>query len=380
MTRTISDKACDTLIVGGGIIGLSLAYELSARGQRVTVVERNECSRAASWAGVGILPPVATREIHDPLEQLRSLSHSLLEQWSHQLKATTGIDNGWRNCGGLYIATTVGESATLVASERWWDELGVTTQAWDSITLAHHQPAMKSLADSGRVRACRWLPGECQIRPPWHTRALRAACESQSVRILENTEVVDFETQVGRIQAVHTNRDRLVADNFCISAGPWTRQLLEPLEMTSGVLPIRGQVLLYRVPDPSRLTCIVNEGNRYLVPREDGFILVGSNEEETGFVCETTPQVLEELHQWALGMMPELSCATIEKSWAGLRPASFDSYPYIGRLPDYKNAFVASGHFRAGIHLSAGTAKVLSDSILGLPKSIDLDPFRPGRG
>src|SRR5688572_4740492 len=110
MAAALPARPNDTLVVGGGIIGLSLAYELSARGQVVTLLERDTCGRAASWAGVGILPPVATRGIDDdPLEQLRSLSHRLLAEWAVQLKSETGIDTGWRACGGIYLATTPAE-------------------------------------------------------------------------------------------------------------------------------------------------------------------------------------------------------------------------------------------------------------------------------
>ena len=133
-------------------------------------------------------------------------------------------------------------------------------------------------------------------------------------------------------------------------------------------------------PAKKLLTRIINEGHRYLVTREDGRILIGSNEEEVGFVCETTPEILEELRQWAIGILPDLEHLPMEHTWAGLRPGSYDSYPYIGRLPNDPRIYVASGHFRAGIHLSAGTARVLAELITEGRSSIDLTPFRPARG
>ncbi|MGN6547335.1 MAG: glycine oxidase ThiO [Aureliella sp.] len=375
-----SDRTADTLIIGGGIIGLSLAYELSSRGQVVTVLERDTCGRAASWAGVGILPPTATRGCeNDPLEQLRSLSHRLLKEWGERLGEETGIDTGWRPCGGIYLATTPAEAATLAANKLWWDELGIEAHRWNSNDLVEHEPALSALAHSDALRAVWWLPGECQLRTPHHVRALAVACRQRGVSIIEQCPVTAIEQSAGRAVAVQTPTGRLAARNICITAGPWTRQLLEPLGATSGILPVRGQIVLFHPPE-RWLTSIVNEGHRYLVTRDDGRVLVGSNEEEVGFQCETTPETIAELCAWAYGVMPALRETPIERTWAGLRPASFDSYPYIGALPGCPNLYVAAGHYRAGIHLSCGTAEVVADLITSGKTSIDLFPFRPGRG
>jgi glycine oxidase len=374
-----SHPAADTLVVGGGIIGLSLAYELAGRGQLVTVVERDACGRAASWAGVGILPPVAQREINEPLEQLRSLSHRMLAEWAVRLQSETGIDTGWRICGGIYLATTAGEAATLAAHRAWWDELAIRATAWTHEELAQHEPYLAALAHSGRLRAIWWLPDECQLRTPRYVRALATACRQRGVSIIEQCAVTGIDRDADQAVGVTTTNGPLRAKNICVTAGPWTRQLLEPLGAAIGVLPIRGQIVMFR-PQSLLLSSIVNEGHRYLVPRVDGRILVGSNEEEVGFVCETTDEVLSELREWACRILPELQEAPIESSWAGLRPGSFDSYPYIGPMPDCPNLYVAAGHYRAGIHLSAGTAVLLADLITTGRSAMDAAPFRPGRG
>lgn len=380
MPQPLLDRPADTLIIGGGVIGLSLAYELVSRGQVVTIVERDTCGRAASWAGVGILPPPATRGCEkDPLEQLRMLSHRLLAQWAEPLQAETGIDTGWRRCGGIYLATTPAEAATLAANQFWWGEMGIEAHAWSHNDLTAREPALGRFAESGLLQAIWWLPEECQLRTPHHVRALEVACRQRGVSIVEHCPVTAIEQTGGRVAAVVTPHGHLFADNICVTAGPWTRQLLEPLGVTTGILPIRGQIVLFH-PTKRLFTSIVNEGHRYLVPRDDGRVLVGSNEEEVGFQCETTPDIIAELCSWAYRIMPELRDAPIERSWAGLRPGSFDSYPYIGTLPDCSNLYVAAGHYRAGIHLSAGTAQLVAELITTGRSSIDLFPFRPGRG
>lgn len=315
----------------------------------------------------------------DSLEQLRTLSHNLLAQWANDLRVETNIDTGYRGCGGIYLATSAGEAATLSANRLWWDEVGIEAHAWSTQQLVEHEPQLATAARTCKLQAIWWLPGECQVRTPHYVRALAVACRQRGVEIVEACKVNELIREENRVIAIETSHRRYSAQQFCVAAGPWTQALLESLSIRSGILPIRGQVLLYH-PGTPLLRSIVNEGHRYLVPRDDGRILVGSNEEEAGFVCETTPAVLAELHNWAVALLPELQTVAIERSWAGLRPGSFDSYPYIGRLPTLENVFVAAGHYRAGIHLSAGTAYVLADLMTSGRTHIDMTPFGAGRG
>jgi glycine oxidase len=137
-------------------------------------------------------------------------------------------------------------------------------------------------------------------------------------------------------------------------------------------------MLLYR--SPQRLIgSIVNDGHRYLVPRDDGHLLAGSCEEEVGFCAETTPEMVSQLRGWAEGLLPGLASARLERTWAGLRPGSFDGFPYLGRVAGWENLYVASGHFRHGLHLSTATAEVLVQLMAGEPTTVDLTPFRVPR-
>jgi glycine oxidase len=137
-------------------------------------------------------------------------------------------------------------------------------------------------------------------------------------------------------------------------------------------------MLLYRCPLPP-IRRIVNEGSRYIVPRDDGRVLVGSTEEEVGFDQHTTAEGLADLAGFARSLVPALADAPIERSWAGLRPAPLDGLPYLGPLPGLANAFVAAGHFRSGLFLSPATAVVMSQLLRGEAPSVDLAPFRVGR-
>jgi glycine oxidase len=222
------------------------------------------------------------------------------------------------------------------------------------------------------------LPDEAQLRNPRHLQALLAACRLAGVQIVSNVATTELVIEADRVQAVDTSAGLLRSRCFCFTAGAWTGQLLTSLGLPIAVLPVRGQMVLFRCQSPP-LRHILNEGSRYIVPRDDGRVLAGSTEEEVGFDKRTTDEAIAELTAFARDLVPALRSAPIEQTWAGLRPATFDGLPYLGRLPGLSNAFVAAGHFRSGLFLSPATAVVTSQLIRGEQPEIDLAPFRVGR-
>lgn len=371
----------DCLIVGGGVIGLSIAWELSRRGATVTVLDRDRIGYGASWAGAGILPPANFDTALDPIERLRGFSHRLHPQWSAELLEATGIDTEFRRCGGIYLARSAGEAAAMAAQVSYWKEYSITAEPLDEAQLVRDQPRLKSVVESRRIRGAWLLRDECQLRNPAHLQALRIACANRGVRLLESCDVLKLEERGEGTSLIHalTTRGRFDSDFAVMAGGAWTPALADAIGLRTGILPVRGQMVLYRLDRPP-LTRVVSEGHRYLVPRLDGRLLVGSCEEEVGYRCETTQSVIESLRRWAEQLLPDLATAEVEKTWAGLRPGTVDEFPYIGRLPGRKRTLIAAGHFRSGIHLSCGTAVAIADLIEGRDPPIDLDPFRPGRG
>ena len=138
-------------------------------------------------------------------------------------------------------------------------------------------------------------------------------------------------------------------------------------------------MLLYRFDRPP-FSMVINEGHRYLVPREDGHVLVGSCEEEVGFDRSTSSEMIEQLRRWASDVIPEFQKHEPVQAWAGLRPGSIDAFPYLGTLYPYENAFLAAGHFRHGLHWSTATARLMIEHMLGETTDISLEPFRVQRG
>jgi glycine oxidase len=207
---------------------------------------------------------------------------------------------------------------------------------------------------------------------------LIAACTSVGVAISANLEAGDVMLDNGRMVAIETSQGPLHAYQFCFTTGAWTGQLLAQQRMPIHVLPMRGQMLLFRCEQPP-LVPIVNEGSCYIVPRDDGRLLVGSTEEEVGFDKRTTEEGLADLAAFAREIVPALAEVPIERSWAGLRPASLDGLPYLGPLPGLSNAFVAAGHFRSGFYLSPATAVVMGQLVRDERPIVDISTFRVGR-
>ncbi|MFN3193620.1 MAG: glycine oxidase ThiO [Aureliella sp.] len=376
------EKNQDILIVGGGIIGLSTAWELTRRGCSVGIIDAGLIGRgkegASSWAGAGILPPAANRNRTDPFEDLQHLSLQLHHEWARELRATTGIDTGFRQCGGIYLARSMGETATLTANQIWWTEHGIDFEVLSGEQIREMEPKLSPNLEASTKG---WhLPGECTLRNPDQLSALRAACEQAGVTFAEHSPVRQIQSRDGRVQSLQLrDGSKITANRYVICSGAWSRQFLEQFGLTSGLMPIRGQIILYRFEE-APLQRIVNEGHRYLVPRRDGHILAGSVEEEVGFEVGTTEEALGQIRSWAHSILPQLSSAPEIKRWSGLRPGSYDTLPYIGSVPNLENLFLAAGHFRSGIYLSCGTAVCLADLLENKNPPVELDPFRIARG
>lgn len=369
----------DLLIIGGGVVGLAIAYELAGQGLAVAVIDRHEPGQATSWAGAGILPPARFDPCGLPQDQLRGLSHQMYPAWVAALQEESGIDPGYRACGGIYLACSPGEAAALrgAAAQLAEDGLAVERVAIDELPAL--EPALAEIAASGQVRIAYLAPGEAQIRNPRYVKALLAACRARGVRISGETPALEFVEAGDRLAGVVTPQGTLTADQYCLACGVWTEAVGRQLGLQLSVEPVRGQMLLYRAERPP-FQRVLNVGPRYLVPRDDGRVLVGSTEEEVGFDASNTPDGVADLQRFAAQLAPVLAHTPIEKTWAGLRPRPGDGLPYLGRSPRLRNLLVAAGHFRSGLHLSPGTAVVMSHLAQGKEPPINLHAFRLDRG
>jgi glycine oxidase len=358
----------DVLIIGGGIIGLTTAYFLARDGARVEVVDKGDFGHEASWAGAGILSPASAADSKTAADRFRARSVSLFAGFSAELRERTGIDNEYHCCGGIEFTGGHRE-----AESDEWRGPGVAFQVLESSALKSLEPAV----------AAEWMPAYhipqmAQVRNPRHLKAVLAACQALGVRLRVGCPVHGFERTGAKIAAVRTALGRIVAERFLIAAGAWSDAVSTELAWRPGIRPVRGQIALLN-PSMRPIQRILMWGSRYIVPRKDGLVLVGSTEEDAGFDKRTTASAIGELLGLACKLVPALSQAPLERCWAGLRPGSPDGLPYLGRVPGWDNMFVAAGHFRSGIQLSVGTGLAMKELLLDQAPSFDLEAFRPER-
>ena len=367
----------DCCIVGGGIIGLSLARELAGRGVQVRVLARGRGAVTTSWAAAGIFPPAPLHAGISPSDALTAWSDALHRQWSVDLRAETGIDNGLLNSGGLHLARSASGLERLRADAARWRERGTSAELLDAREVTACEPALARGGDATGIIGGMLLPDEMQFRPSRHLDALEASCRNRGV-VIEQADVRQFVVRGTRVERALTATGEIEAGSWVLAAGSWTGGLASALGLPLDTRPIRGQIVLVRLPRPV-ITRIVNRGLDYLVQRPDGRLLVGSTIEDVGFDPTTTPDTVERLESVARSLLGDLPGSVVERSWAGLRPGTPDGQPTIGRLPDLDNAFISAGHFRAGLHQSTGSALLLADLITRRPTHLDAAPFAPGR-
>jgi glycine oxidase len=361
------DANRDVLIVGGGVIGLTTAYFLAQQRLRVAVVDKGEFGRESSWAGAGIINAGNFDHATTPLTRLLGLSTLLYPKLSQELQNATGIDNGYRKCGGVELQSGIDQ--TMV---EMWRKERIRCEKIRAREMQRIEPEFVAMDEDGY-----YLPDMGQIRNPRHVRALYVACDKLGVECLPQRPITGLRKKGSRITAAVTQKEELRADRFLIAAGAWSRQMLEPLGVVCDVFPVRGQIVLFNPGRPLFRT-ILSRGKQYLVPRSDGRVLAGSTEEEVGYDKQNTAQATDELGGMARDWVPALRNAPIETTWAGLRPGTHRELPFLGPAPGYDNLFLAAGHFRAGLMLSPATGLLMSQLLQAKPTAIPMEPFAIG--
>ena len=362
----------DVVVVGGGVVGLSTAYLLALEGAAVTVLDRGPLGREASWAGAGIIAPGSPLPPGSGIAALRARSAALHPEWSARLRDESGIDNGYWRCGALDVAFEPGSLAEQAV------RLGAESIPHERLGPADLRAIEPGL--SPEIAEALLVPGMAQIRNPRHLKALIIALERRGVDLRPGEPATAFRRIGDRIAAVLTAREVVACKAVVLTAGAWSGALADLLPLPSPLPtpPVRGQIVLLR-GEPAVPSRIVEHGLRYLVPRGDGRILVGSTEEDAGFDARTTAAGTAALLAEAIRLVPALADFEVERTWAGLRPGSSDSRPYIGVLPGLTNAWIAAGHRRVGLQLSPATAEAVAALVLGQSPRIDLTDLDPAR-
>lgn len=346
VSRTIS-------LVGGGAIGLAIAWRLLERGAHVTVYDRGMPERAASWASAGLLAATAGHggPAGSPLDALCRRSLDRWPAFAHALRDASGIDVGLRDAGTLAVALDEAEAMRLREAFDAWRDAGDDAQQWlDRAAVAAREPA---LADT--VVAARWCPRDTQVDARELVTALRVAVQRAGGAI------------VTRDVASH---DWIDGDVVIVAAGAWSATIDNGL----AVSPLVGQMIAYEGAPP--LGDVIFTPGAYLVPRGDR-LLVGATSEARGFDATVTESGVRSLRAAAERAVPALARATVVDAWAGVRPMSPDGAPLLGWTSE--RMLVATGHSRNGILLAPITADAIAELALGGGAPEWLSSFAPQR-
>ncbi|HET8871362.1 MAG TPA: glycine oxidase ThiO [Aquabacterium sp.] len=356
----------DVLIAGSGVIGMMVARELAQAGCRVTVLERGRIGREASWAGGGIVSPLYPWRYAPAVTALADHAQAAYPALASRLHEETGIDPEYFPCGMLMLDATDERDARA-----WADIHAKSMEALDAQALRDRYPGLVADWHSGL-----WMPAIANIRNPRLLSALRASLEQLGVTLHEQSEVVDWEHDAGRVTAARTaDGRRFLANDFVVCGGAWSGRVLEGLGRALPVRPVKGQMILYRI-EPGELPCIVLAEGRYVIPRRDGHVLCGSTLEETGFEKETTAEAHDSLIESAGRLWPALRGRTPVAQWAGLRPAAPNGIPFIGQVPALDNLWLNAGQFRNGLVLAPASGRLLADLLLRRKPLLDPRPYQ----
>jgi glycine oxidase len=349
-------KTWDVIVVGGGIIGLSLSIELNKRGASVLVVERGEPGREASHAAGGMLANCGD-ETPPVLQALASASAEMYPEFVHELQDESGVNVDLRSHGTLFFPAAGHAHQNIPGAKPL------------PAPLAELEPA---LAAEGRTPI---LLRERSVCPRALTEAALKAAKHRGVGVSSGTSVVSVDVSGGCGVGVTSDKTSYHAAKVVNCAGAWAGQIT-PYPIPTR--PVKGQMLCFVMPSRQLLRHVVRSPEIYLIPRSDGRLLAGATVEEAGFDKRTVPETIQGLRRAALTMLPALHNARVLEDWAGLRPGTPDNLPILGATP-IPGYYVATGHFRDGILLAPVTARAMTQVICGGTLEYDLAPFSPER-
>jgi glycine oxidase ThiO len=342
----------EIIIIGGGIIGLATAIELCLLGAKVRVLCA-DFKAAASHAAAGMLAPQAEEIPPGAMLDLCLASRALYPEWTNKIEAIAGMTTGYWQCG--------------ILAPRY-AEIGTGNDWLDRVSIHQHQSGLTQELAGGY-----WYPADGQVDNRALTHALWLASQALGIDFIDGVKVNKIETAGGVITKLLTTQGEMTAQHYILATGAWSQELL-PIP----VVPKKGQMLSVLVPPAQRdnlpLQRVLFGENIYIVPRQDGRIILGATSEDVGFTPQNTVAGINSLLANAMRLFPQIKDYPIQEFWWGFRPSTADELPILGDSL-YTNLTLATGHHRNGILLAPITAKLISDRVWNQQADELLAPF-----
>lgn len=364
----LRSMAADVIVVGGGVIGCSIAWRLAQSGLKVTVVERGRVGCEASRAAAGMLSPQGESQTAGPFFDLCLRSRAMYRSFAEELTEAADIDVEYNDRGTLFVVLQGEDDRERTRWASWQFEAGLPLEHVTANELRKIEPAVTESAS----RAI-FLPEEHQVENRRLMDALEVAIKRASVDLIEGVEVTAIRTERGRVTGVSTPNQAFDAGAVVVAAGTWSARLLKPLGLKVELIPARGHMLAVK-PGGNQIIRVLHSSKVYLVPRRDGRILIGATVEYAGFDKTITVEALNYLLAGALEVMPSLRDAEVVEAWSGLRPDTADHLPVLGP-GGIENLWLATGHFRNGILLAPLTADLIAECVTNNRRPELLEPF-----
>ena len=347
-------------IIGGGICGLSIGWYLARAGQAVTILERGQAGRGATWAAAGMLTPWSfLGSDEEPVFQLHVASHAMWANFGHELEATTDVAIDYRTEGRLFIILDHEDARGLRTRHEFNRKLGLSLEWLSGNEARRREPHL-----SPTVTDAVFMPTGHVVDNRKVVLALQKAFRLAGGNLREQSKVVEIVIEHNRVRGVRLANQFLAAEIVVLAAGVWSRDIPGlPATVRPPVRPVKGQMLALQMPPDSPLLKHVVTGQVYLIPRSDGRLLIGTTLEEKGFDTHVTAGPIFEMLGQARRIVPAIDNLPLIETWAGLRPASDDEAPILGETR-VDGLIIATGHFRHGILLAPITAEAISRLIL----------------
>ncbi len=368
-------KTFDVAIIGGGVIGAAIAFELSGAKLRVVMLDRQQPGREASWAAAGMLSPAPDSPRDLRLVPLGCESLRIYPEFVAAIEDASGLSTAYAREGTLEIFSAPNAEADRDRRVAECRRLGIAAEPIALDTARQWEEAIGPAA-----RAVAWLPEEGTVEPRSLMSAAIAAAEHRGVEIRSDCRVTGLVREGDRCTGIVADNEKIYANHVVVSAGCFSSGIASDAELIARYAPtrpVRGQMMALR-PDGTGLRRVLRSERGYLVPRRDGRIVAGSTSEEAGFEKRVTPAGMRQVFDAALELFPGLAGAEVLETWAGLRPGTPDDLPILGPT-DIEGLVIATGHYRNGILLAPVTAQLVREWITGASATFDAAAYSPLR-